>query len=128
MTTRAIAFVAGSAAVVLAAGAVRLAAADPLAAPEQSAAAPPAAASQESAAAAPHAAGPAGRWTTRKQTGVTAGVLVRAASRKPLDRGPACEPGEAARAAEEPPASRCPPEGAHGVTIEIDWHGERAAP
>ncbi len=129
MTSRTIAVVAGAAVVALVAGAVRLAAADPLAAPEQaqrSAAPHPA-----KEAAAPPATRPApqpAQWTGRKRTGVSAGVLVRAALRRPLDRG-ACpaKNGNGTGTAADRAADACTP-APQGAPIEIDWHGDRAAP
>lgn len=131
MTFRAIALLAGTAVVALVADAVRLAVADPLARSDQAASAgasrvPRAAVNPP---AAPAAAGaPAGRWKARRQTGVSAGVLVRAASRRPVDRGAACGPPEAVRAAEQPTAGECASPGSRAEPIEIDWHGERASP
>ncbi len=76
------------------------------------------------------------RWSAHGRPRVSAGVLVRAASRKPLDRG-ACAPpatrrddggstGEGkTRAPEEPCPQSGPRKGEH---IEVDWHGDPATP
>ncbi len=80
------------------------------------------------------------RWSAKSRPRVSAGVLVRAASRKPLDRA-ACAPvasrrdaggsasaGEARDArATPPPDEPCPQSGeGKGEHVEIDWHADPA--
>jgi hypothetical protein len=99
---------------------------------------PPAA---PSAPAAPAGAGQpaapdAWRERARAPAELSAGTLVRVASRPPLERGGACPPAEPQPAkkgaAEERPQSAAPPEcprvGDEVEEVEIDWHGTAPPP
>ncbi len=128
---RVVAFVAGAAIAGLSARALRLAVADPA---EAGAGDPPArsrrTATFETATEPDAPVRTKKRWSAPKQPRVSAGVLVRAASRKPLDRAPVCRPPERARTREtRAPVERCPPpERGDAEHIEIDWHADPATP
>lgn len=128
-SARVVAVVAGAVIAALFANAIRLAAADPA---EDVPGDPPARALPTAAidTAGQPSSVRAGKWSAPKQPRVSAGVLARAASRKPLDRAPVCAPPERGGASEtRAPADRCPPpDRGEAEHIEIDWHADSATP
>ncbi len=125
---RMIAIAAGAAIAGLFANAIRLAAADPAEAAVRSADPPakaPATAATVGTVPRAGRAASAGKWSAPGKPHVSPGVLARAASRKPLERAPACTQ---ARAPEAPSAAeRCPPpERGDAEQVEIDWHADPA--